>query len=97
MGIVRPVFALVVALSMAAAVLAYMERQSRQDWIQVQGRWPSSPDRNSNYPADTTLDTVRIATGNPDPYLQRYHSHSEGWTYYNLPRFSTHQVPRLRR
>ena len=89
MRIVRPIFALLVSLSMAAAVLTYMERQARQEWIYVQGRSTPSPDQNSNYPADTTPDTVRIAAGNTDPYLQRYYSQSEGWTYYTLPSHSS--------
>jgi hypothetical protein len=89
MRIVRPIFALLVSLSMAAAVLIYMERQARQEWIYVQGRSTASPDQNSNYAADTTPDTVRIATGKTDPYLQRYYSESEGWTYYTLPSYSS--------
>jgi hypothetical protein len=76
MRIVRPVIVLLVALLIAAAALAYMERQARQEW---------ATGHTSNYPADTTPDTVRIVTGNPDPYLQCYYSESEGWTYYTLP------------
>jgi hypothetical protein len=92
MRIVRLVFALLVSLSMAAAVLAYMERQSQQDWIYAQAHSPSTPDRISAYPADTTPETGAIATGNPDAYLQRYYSESEGWTYYNLPQSSSRRL-----
>jgi hypothetical protein len=44
-----------------------------------------SSSNHSSYPAKASPDTNRTASGNPDPYLERYYSHSEGWTYYNLP------------
>ena len=71
MRIVGPLIALLVALSMAAAVLIYLEREAQPEW--------------SYAPRDTVPDTVRIASGEPDPYHQRYYSESEGWTYYSLP------------
>jgi hypothetical protein len=39
--------------------------------------------------SEVKADTSRTATLAPDPYLQRYYSHSEGWTYYNLPAADT--------
>ena len=35
----------------------------------------------------------QAAAIDPDPSLQRYYSHSEGWTYYNRPRTSHHNQP----
>jgi hypothetical protein len=74
------VVALLVTLSMSAAA-------------QAPGHSRSSPDlRSSNdfaNPATPRADTGQTATGNLDPYLERYYSHSEGWTFYNLPPDST--------
>jgi hypothetical protein len=80
MRIVGLVFALLVTLSMSAAAQATDHLRSSPGH--------SSYD-NPSTPRNTKPDTSRTATGNPDPYLQRYYSHSEGWTYYNLPPDST--------
>jgi hypothetical protein len=66
---------LVTFLSMSAAAQATSHRRSSLD---------PSPSR-SGYLGKANPDTAQTATGNPDPYLQRYYSHSEGWSYYNLP------------
>ncbi len=42
-----------------------------------------SPSKSSGYPGKANADSSQTTTANPDPY--RYYSHSEGWTYYNLP------------
>jgi hypothetical protein len=75
MRIVRPILALLLSVSMAAAVLTYMERQAQENWVHVRAHGPS--------------DTLRIAAVNTDPHLQRYYSQSEGWTYYTLPKSSS--------
>jgi hypothetical protein len=75
MRIVRPILALLVSLSMAVAVLTYMERQAQENWVQVRQHGPS--------------DTLPIVTASADPHLQRYYSQSEGWTYYTLPKSSS--------
>jgi hypothetical protein len=69
------VFALLVTLSMSAAAQAPGRSRSASD--------PTHSNAYA-YPG-TTADTALTAGGNPDPYLERYYSHSEGWTYYNLP------------
>jgi len=83
------VVALLVTLSMSAAAQTYVHGYTRQDGTYVQGYWRSSPDHNPynnySYPGNTNPYTGQTATGDPDKYLQRYYSHSEGWTYYNLP------------
>jgi hypothetical protein len=93
MRIVGLVFSLLVTLLMAAVTLTYVQGYVGQHRIYVQGRWRSSPDHsphnNSSHLSDTNPDTGRAATGYPDPYLQRYYSQSEGWTYYALPSYSS--------
>ena len=78
MRILGLVFALLVTLSMAAAALTYVQGRTGQDRIYVQGHPRSSPSPSSRL----------TATGNTDPYQQRYYSESEGWTYYTLPSYS---------
>jgi hypothetical protein len=89
MRILGLVFALLVTLSMSAAAQTYVQGYTRQDGTYVQGHWRSSPDHNPynnySYPGNTNPYTGQTATGNPDTYLQRYYSHSQGWTYYTLP------------
>jgi hypothetical protein len=92
MRILGLVVGLLLTISVAAAALTY--GYTRQDPIYLHANGHSSPAHNPyNDTGYIHPDSGQIATGNPDPYLQRYHSHSEGWTYYNLPRFSNHQVP----
>lgn len=83
------VFVLMVTLSMSARAQTYVQGYTRQDGTYVQGYWRSSPDHspynNYSYPGNTNPYTGQTAAGDPDPYLQRYYSHSEGWTYFNLP------------
>jgi hypothetical protein len=69
---------LALLLTLSVAAAALTYGYSRQGRIYIHGNGHSSPVHN---PYNDI--------GNP----QRYYSHSEGWTYYNLPRFSTHQVP----
>jgi hypothetical protein len=77
MRILGLVVALLVTFSMLAAAQTYVRH------------WRSAPDHSPSnsygYPGKTNTDTSRTATGNSDPSLQHYYSHSEGWTYYNLP------------
>lgn len=68
------VLALMVTFSMSAA--------AQTDVGSSPGHKPS---KNHSDPGNIKPDSGRTATPNPDPYLQRYYSHSEGWTYYNLP------------
>jgi hypothetical protein len=82
MRILGLVVALLAAFSMSAAAQTDQHGHMRQDGTNVQGHRRSSP-------GSTSPDTARIATGNPDPYIQRYYSHSEGWTYYTLPSYSS--------
>jgi hypothetical protein len=91
MRIIRPVFALFLALSIAAAALIYLQSHSWEDRIYIQGHRPS-PYRmyaNSSYRGSTSLQAGRAAPRDPDPYLQRYYSESEGWTYYTLPSYGS--------
>jgi hypothetical protein len=82
------VFGLLATLSVTAAALAYVPGYVGQQRIYVHG-WRSSPDHKPyhsyGYTGNTNPDTARTATGEPDPYHQRYYSQTEGWTYYTLP------------
>ena len=93
MRIVGLVFALLVTLSMSAAAQTHVPGYTGQDSTQVQGYRPSAPDpnpyNNFGYPGNTNPDTGQTATRSADPYLQRYYSESEGWTYYTLPKSSS--------
>jgi hypothetical protein len=83
MRILGLVVALLVTLSVSAAA-------------QTAGRSRSSPDAshsNSYGYSGTKADTSQAPNGSPDPYLQRYYSHSEGWTYYNFPTDSSARRP----
>jgi hypothetical protein len=92
MRILGLVVALLLTLSVAAAALTY--GYTRQDRIYIRGNGhPSRAHNPYNDTGYTSPDSGQTATGNRDPYLQRYYSHSEGWTYYNLPRFSNNEVP----
>lgn len=77
MRILRPLVALLAALFVAAATLAYLHESTRGDRIYLQGR-RSSPAHH-----------LFTASSVPDPYHQRYYSQSEGWTYYDLPSYSS--------
>jgi hypothetical protein len=70
------VVALLVTLSMSAAAQAPGHSRPFPD---------HSLSNNSGYPVKANPDSGLTPTGNPDPYLQRYYSHSEGWTYFNIP------------
>jgi hypothetical protein len=70
------IVALLMTLSMSAAAQATGQRPSSLD---------PKPSNNYGHPAKSRPDTGQRATGTEDPYLQRYYSHSEGWSYYNLP------------
>jgi hypothetical protein len=85
------VVGLLVTMSMSAAAQTREQGDTRQDSTYAQGYRPYSPDSSpdSNHPANTHPDTVRTATANADPYLQRYYSETEGWTYYTLPKSSS--------
>ena len=87
------VVALLVTFSMSAAAQTHVRSYTRQDGTYVQGHWRSSPDHspynNYSYPGNTNPYTGQTANGDPDKYLQRYYSHSEGWTYYTLPSYSS--------
>lgn len=76
MRIVRPLFVLLVALSLAAAALTYMEGYTDEHRIYIQPHPTSFPDHHryngSSYPGNPNPDAPRAATGNPDRYLQRY-------------------------
>jgi hypothetical protein len=93
MRILGLVLTLLVTLSMAAAALTYVQDYTGQNRIYFDGHRPSSPGHgpysNSRYRRDTTPDIGRTVRGNLDPYLQRYYSQSEGWTYYTLPSYSS--------
>jgi hypothetical protein len=92
MRILGLVSAFLLTLSVAAAALSY--GYTRQDRIYIRGNGHLSRAHNPyNDTGYTIPDSGQSATGNRDPHLQRYYSHSEGWTYYNLPRFSAQQVP----
>jgi hypothetical protein len=89
----RLVFSLLVTLSGIAAALTYVQGHTWRERIYLQGHGRSAPDY-SNYngfrdSGSINVDTIRTATGHPDPYLQRYYSQSEGWTYYTLPSYSS--------
>ena len=75
MRILGLVLSLLVTLSISAAAQTPARSRPSPD---------PSPYKAYGY-AGAEADTSRTAAGNPDPYLQRYYSHSEGWTYYNLP------------
>jgi hypothetical protein len=85
MRFIRPVFALLVALSLAAAALAYLQSRPWEDRVYLQDhRRPSPAQLSFNSTARTTRAAHRAAPSQ-DPYHQRYYSESEGWTYYTLP------------
>jgi hypothetical protein len=92
MHILGLVVGLLVTMSMSAAAQAHVQGYTRQDSTYAQGYRPYSPDHspyNYGYPGNTNPDTGRTAAANADPYLQRYYSESEGWTYYTLPKSSS--------
>ena len=83
MRIVGLTIALLVTLSQWAAAQATGHSRSR-----------SEPSHSSSYGYPSAKgDSSQAAAINPDPDLQRYYSHSEGWTYYNRPRASHHNQP----
>nr|AUN36839.1 hypothetical protein [uncultured bacterium] len=91
MRIMRPLLGLFIAVSLAAAALVYLNRNSWQDRIYVSealstgGNRPHSPGLLRN-----PKPFARRAAATPsDPALQRYYSESEGWTYYTLPSYSS--------
>jgi hypothetical protein len=89
------VFSFLVTLSVIAAALSYAQGHTWQERIYLQGHGRSAPDY-SGYngfgdSGSTNPDTARTVAGDPDPYLQRYYSQSEGWTYYTLPSYSSGQ------
>jgi hypothetical protein len=93
MRIIRPLIALLVALSVAAAVLTYMSDYTRENRIYPSAHRRSSADyhllRNWSYRGDASRQGSRAAPGDSDPYRQRYYSESEGWTYFTLPSYSS--------
>jgi hypothetical protein len=89
MRILGLVVGLLVTMSLSAAAQAHVQGYTRQDSTYAQGYRPYSPDHspsNEGRPGTTNPDTARTATANADPYLQRYYSETEGWTYYTLPK-----------
>lgn len=89
MRLVRPLFALLVAVALAVVALRYMQ-DTWQDRIYLQDHGRSSADHYpQNYQRNTHPHAGRALTGNRDPYAQRYYSESEGWTYYTLPSYSS--------
>jgi hypothetical protein len=78
-------------MSMSAAAQTRGQGDTRQDSTYAQGYrpYPSDASPTNSYPGNTNPDTVRTATANADPYLQRYYSETEGWTYYTLPKSSS--------
>jgi hypothetical protein len=86
------VVGLLVTVSMSAAAQASGQGDARQDSTYAQGYRPYSPDHspsNDSRPGNTNTDTARTVSANADPYLQRYYSETEGWTYYTLPKSSS--------
>jgi hypothetical protein len=75
MRILGLALSLLVTLSISAAAQTAARSRPSPD---------QSPHKAYGY-VDAKADTGRTAARNPDTYLQRYYSHSEGWTYYNLP------------
>jgi hypothetical protein len=74
---------------MAAAALIYLQSHSWEDRIYIEGRRPSFRTyASSSFAGTTNPHAGRAAPGDPDPYLQRYYSESEGWTYFTLPSYS---------
>ena len=89
MRIIVLVFSFVATLSLAALALTYVPSYLGQQRIYVQGRPGFSsehqPYHSYGHLGHTNPDTAGTATGDLDPYHQRYYSESEGWTYYTLP------------
>jgi hypothetical protein len=85
------VFALLVTFSMSAAAQTYVQGYTRSDGTYVQGHWRSSPDNNPynnySYPGNTNPYTGKVATGDPNTYLERYYSRSIS-PGYSLPSYS---------
>jgi hypothetical protein len=75
MRILGLVIALLLTLPLSAAAQTTSHSRSRLE---------PSLSGSYDYPR-AKADSGQAAAINPDPYLQRYYSHSEGWTYYNLP------------
>jgi hypothetical protein len=90
MRIIRPLFALFVAFALAAAALRYME-DTWQDRIYLQDHGRSSARHHSYTDFFRNANPERRSSRHPDldPYVQRYYSESEGWTYYTLPSYSS--------
>jgi hypothetical protein len=90
MRIVSLVFSFLVTVSLAAMALTYVPNYVGQQRIYVQGGSHSSPDpmpyHSYGSQGSTNRDTAQAASEEWDPYHQRYHSESEGWTYYSLSR-----------
>jgi hypothetical protein len=91
MRIIRPLLGLLVALSLAAAALTYLNRNSWQDRIYVSEAISSGHNRHDSpgFLRNPKPFARRAATTPSDPSLQRYYSESEGWTYYTLPSYSS--------
>lgn len=79
---------LLVTVSMPAAGQSRAPGDTAQDSTYAQGYRAYSSDRSASrsYRGNTNPDATRTATANADPYLQRYYSETEGWTYYTLPK-----------
>ena len=89
MRVLSLIFSFLVTVSLAAVTLAYMPGYVGQQRIYVHGHQGSPPDHAPYHNGTNSTDTALTAPANRDPYLQRYYSQSEGWTYYALPSFSS--------
>jgi hypothetical protein len=92
MRLVSLVCSFLVTVSLTAVALACVPDYVGQQRIYVDGP-DSSSDHQPYYSygslAEANPDTAQTATGDSDPYHQRYYSESEGWTYYTLRSYSS--------